>query len=115
MAAYGLLNHMHEGSITVRLRRRHRCAGRAATNELWTLYPSSINPESRCKTASMGAAMHTCAGATDAQDGPATNEPWIRALQWPGRRAFNGAERRLWRMPAALVRLGPRLEYVIII
>ena len=48
----------------------------------------------------------TCAGATDAQDGPATNEPWIRALQWPGRRAFNGAERRLWRMPVALVRLG---------
>ena len=43
-------------------------------------------------------------GATDAQDGPATNEPWIRALEWPGQRGFNRAERRLWRMPAELVR-----------
>ncbi len=43
-------------------------------------------------------------GATDAQDGPATNEPWIRALAWPGQRGFDRAERRLWRMPAELVR-----------
>ncbi|KAK9836018.1 hypothetical protein WJX81_006526 [Elliptochloris bilobata] len=45
-------------------------------------------------------------GATDAQDGPATNEPWIRALQWHGQRGFNRAERRLWRMPSALAPLG---------
>ncbi|KAK9835972.1 hypothetical protein WJX81_002745 [Elliptochloris bilobata] len=37
-------------------------------------------------------------GATDAQDGPALNEPWIESLDWPGARGFEDAERELWRL-----------------
>ena len=40
--------------------------------------------------------MH--AGAEDAQDGPASNEPWIHDLSWHGRIQFNAARRELWRL-----------------
>ena len=39
-----------------------------------------------------------CVGATDAQDGPASNEPWIFDLAWHGRAEFNAAKRELWRL-----------------
>ena len=35
----------------------------------------------------------------DARDGPATNEPWITSLQWPGNAGFLSAPRQLWRLP----------------
>lgn len=43
--------------------------------------------------------ISTCdAGAEDAQDGPASNEPWIHDLSWHGRIQFNAARRELWRL-----------------
>ncbi len=40
-------------------------------------------------------------GQFDLQDGVATSQAWIDTLQWPGRRAFWGADRRVWRLPVS--------------
>ena len=41
-----------------------------------------------------------CAGAFDAQDGPATTEAWIHALPWPGQQQFAQSRRHIWREKA---------------
>lgn len=38
------------------------------------------------------------AGQADAQDGPASNEPWIYSLDWHARLQFKQAPRKLWRV-----------------
>ena len=38
-----------------------------------------------------------CAGAFDAQDGPASQEAWLHDLLWHGRIGFRDAKRWLWR------------------
>ncbi|BDA47762.1 probable serine carboxypeptidase CPVL [Coccomyxa sp. Obi] len=40
-------------------------------------------------------------GQADAQDGPASNEPWIYSLDWHGRSEFNAAPRALWHLDYA--------------
>ncbi|CAL8469775.1 g9317 [Coccomyxa elongata] len=40
-------------------------------------------------------------GQADAQDGPASNEPWIYSLDWHGRQEFNAAPRALWHLDDA--------------
>ena len=42
--------------------------------------------------------LHVRAGTEDAQDGPASNEPWMHDLPWHGRTQFNAAKRELWRL-----------------